>query len=100
MGDVDKGAKIFKMRCAQCHNIENGEKHKQGPALFGIFGRPTGQAPGFSYTEANINKGMFTSLHALYNQLILHCSSLFYSLCYNLFVVIKCISKLIYNNDI
>ena len=28
-----------------------------GPNLNGLFGRRTGQAPGFSYTQANINKG-------------------------------------------
>jgi len=29
---------------------------KVGPNLHGIFGRKTGQAPGFSYTAANVNK--------------------------------------------
>jgi cytochrome c len=35
-----------------------GEGHKQGPNLHGMFGRQTGQAPGYSYTEANIKKGV------------------------------------------
>lgn len=29
-----------------------------GPNLNGIFGRKTGQAEGFSYTAANVNKGV------------------------------------------
>ena len=30
MGDVAKGAKIFKTKCAQCHVVGKGEGHKQG----------------------------------------------------------------------
>lgn len=50
-GDVDRGKALF-TRCSNCHTADKTGKHKVGPNLGGVVGRPAGKAPGFAYSTA------------------------------------------------
>merc|ERR1712117_466851 len=69
-GDVKKGAKLFKSKCAQCHTCEKGGLVKQGPPLFGIMGRQSGTCEGFAYSEANKNAAIIWSDKHLFEYLV------------------------------
>mmetsp|Transcript_33370 Transcript_33370/g.93646 ORF Transcript_33370/g.93646 Transcript_33370/m.93646 type:complete len:110 (-) Transcript_33370:29-358(-) len=68
-GNYEKGAKLFKARCTQCHTIDKDGGSKTGPALYGVIGRQSGSVPGYSYTAANKNAGIVWERQTLYEYL-------------------------------
>jgi cytochrome c len=48
-GDGAKGKEVFQRRCGGCHSPD---RSMEGPRLRGVYGRRSGSAPGFQYSEA------------------------------------------------
>ncbi|KAK6139534.1 hypothetical protein DH2020_026734 [Rehmannia glutinosa] len=69
-GNAKSGEKIFKTKCAQCHTVDKGAGHKQGPNLNGLFGRQSGTTPGYSYSAANKNMAVNWGENTLYDYLL------------------------------
>jgi cytochrome c len=49
--DLAAARELTVRQCSQCHTFDKGEKHGQGPNLFGLIGRPAAAAPGFNYSD-------------------------------------------------
>lgn len=56
-GEVPAGQRQFLTSCGVCHTAEKGAGNRQGPNLYGVFGRRAGTLPGFSYSAALKNGG-------------------------------------------
>ncbi|GGG39255.1 c-type cytochrome [Chelatococcus composti] len=56
-GDVKAGERVF-LKCRACHQVGENAKNVVGPVLNGLFGRPAGSAPGYSYSKANKESGL------------------------------------------
>ncbi|CAB3398990.1 unnamed protein product [Caenorhabditis bovis] len=67
-GDYERGKKIFKQRCEQCHTITSLQT-KTGPTLNGVIGRTSGTVPGFDYSAANKSKGVVWNQKTLFEYL-------------------------------
>ena len=60
----EDGAKAFR-KCVACHAAEKGAKHKVGPTLWDVVGRPSGKAGGFNYSGAMAKHGKEWTFEAL-----------------------------------
>ncbi len=56
-GDVKAGERVF-LKCRACHQVGENAKNVVGPVLNGLFGRPAGSVPGYSYSKANKESGL------------------------------------------
>jgi len=55
--DLGQGGSVFDEECSDCHSVKEG-KHKKGPSLFGMVGRPAGSIGDFNYSEAMKGSGI------------------------------------------
>jgi len=69
-GDAEKGAKLFKAKCAQCHSITKGGASTQGPNLYGLWGRKAGTHPDYDFTFAQKESGIVWSREHLISYLV------------------------------
>jgi cytochrome c len=51
-GTAAAGKTVFDDNCFICHSADRGGPHKVGPNLFGIVGRKSAGAPGYTYSAA------------------------------------------------
>jgi cytochrome c len=49
--DLAAAKELTIRQCSQCHTFEKGEKHGQGPNLFGLIGRPAAAVDGFVFSD-------------------------------------------------
>ncbi|KAI1725150.1 cytochrome c domain-containing protein [Ditylenchus destructor] len=68
-GDYEKGKKLFKARCFQCHVVDTNQT-KTGPTLKGVINRKSGSVEGFDYSAANKNKGVVWTRETLFDYLL------------------------------
>jgi cytochrome c len=62
--DAARG-KLLSLACAACHTFGAGEGALVGPNLHGVFGRPAGTVPGFTYSPGLMALGLVWTPRAL-----------------------------------
>jgi len=64
----EKGKKIFKQRCSQCHELTSLSTTTD-PSLNAVVGLKSGQVPGFGYSAVNKNEGVTWTRETLFDYL-------------------------------
>lgn len=49
--DIATARALTVTQCSQCHTFDKGEKHGQGPNLYGLMGREAAAVPGFVFSD-------------------------------------------------
>lgn len=57
IGDVERGASLYKKQCSNCHQVGTGATNRIGPQLNGIFGRVAGVVGDFRYSKDMVRMG-------------------------------------------
>ncbi|NNF24304.1 MAG: c-type cytochrome [Rhodobacteraceae bacterium] len=48
---LPNGERQFKRKCSICHALGEGSARRAGPTLYGLFGRPAGTVPDYTYSS-------------------------------------------------
>lgn len=68
---MPNGERQFMRKCSICHALTPGPSRKAGPTLHGVFGRPAGTVPGYTYSDTLDGSGIVWSedtIDALFDQ--------------------------------
>ena len=52
---MSNGERQFQRKCSICHSLTEDGPRRAGPTLAGLFGRPAGSLPGYSYSDTVAN---------------------------------------------
>ncbi|WP_291365459.1 c-type cytochrome [Acetobacter sp. UBA5411] len=56
-GNVENGATLANAICSRCHSFTPSAQDTAGPSLFGVYGRPIGRQPGYTYSRGLASLG-------------------------------------------
>jgi len=62
---VPNGERQFLRKCSVCHTLGPDGQRRAGPSLAGVFGRPAGSLPGYSYSPALSNSDIVWDEHSI-----------------------------------
>lgn len=57
LGDAERGAELWEMECAICHEMGQGARNDIGPHLTRVYGRRAAALDGFVYSDSIVRMG-------------------------------------------